>query len=799
MPRPSLDEIFNDAGTYSALEDKYQLPSGLLTAVAHNESRFNDNAVSSAGAQGRFQLMPDTAKMLGVTDPNDPVQAAEGAAKYLKQNLDANNGDISLAVAAYNAGPGNVKKYGGVPPFPETQKYVANVTSMLPGQQPQEVAQAGTEQTPEHATPATTARPSLDQIFSEVAPPAPTQPKQGAWDKYGQPFVDTFKQGVTDAKDFATMNYSDEHPMRDALHQKRQAGTADRHDYERAFLEGMSNSPPGKALGAVAGLVPELNVVTTALTKWINPAIVEKTGIDPAELQLLEIGAPMAAKGVSVMRGKPSAPAGPLPSAQALKAVGNAIMSPIDTAGKVVSGATKATMAAAKPVVQPIVRGIIEGDNPITGEPGLKTALASDTAAEGARIGQKLGINFSAGELTGNATAMGIEDALANSARYGGKFAEANQAKTQAVVKRYGEVLDKIYPQASSRADVGGRLSTAYNSTIDSLVKTRREQAAADAQAAGIATRGQPVINTDNFQQALIDFIDEGNSKLSTPAQKLAAKQAAPILKKLTDEPLISVKELQNGLAAFGDGAKSGSGIWNNLATASDRRFANAAKDALLQDMEASIQAGGKEAVALKQFRDNYRNNSNKIADIQQTTLGKIVGSAEHDSQGRLVISPEKIADRFTAMQPTELKNTLEFLDKNHPDVANMGRRYVLQRSLDKAVNGAGLRGVGTTKAFSKVEFVKNLPSEETLNALLKDPAAGKDIMDIAAATNRLIDYGAERKGSQTAQRTDILQSIAHWGKGVLYRSMIEDSLAEDLLNPAKRRAMATEVRKNAK
>lgn len=105
---------------------KYKVDPKLVAAVAEVESNGRQEAVSQAGAIGVMQLMPDTAASLGV-DPYDKQQNVEGGAKYLRQMLDTFGGDLKKAVAAYNAGPGAVKAYGGIPPYKETQNYVNKV------------------------------------------------------------------------------------------------------------------------------------------------------------------------------------------------------------------------------------------------------------------------------------------------------------------------------------------------------------------------------------------------------------------------------------------------------------------------------------------------------------------------------------------------------------------------------------------------------------------------------------------------------------------------------------------------
>ncbi len=105
------------------------IPPALLAAVVWSESGFNPSATSSAGAVGLTQLMPGTAAGLGVTDRRDPAQSLRGGAAYLAQQLQSFGGRTDLALAAYNAGPGAVRKHGGIPPYPETQKYVSTVLS----------------------------------------------------------------------------------------------------------------------------------------------------------------------------------------------------------------------------------------------------------------------------------------------------------------------------------------------------------------------------------------------------------------------------------------------------------------------------------------------------------------------------------------------------------------------------------------------------------------------------------------------------------------------------------------------
>ncbi len=118
-------EIIKRAG------EKFGIPESLIEAVITAESAGKNNAVSKAGAKGLMQLMDSTAKSLGVRNPFDPEQNIMGGSLYLRQMLDKFDGNIELALAAYNAGPGNVIKYGGIPPFKETTAYIKRIKGYL--------------------------------------------------------------------------------------------------------------------------------------------------------------------------------------------------------------------------------------------------------------------------------------------------------------------------------------------------------------------------------------------------------------------------------------------------------------------------------------------------------------------------------------------------------------------------------------------------------------------------------------------------------------------------------------------
>jgi len=120
-PAQNLDQVIN------AISDRHRIDPDFINSVIHAESGFNQHAVSRKGAQGLMQLMPQTANQLGVADAFNPADNVEGGTRYLRELLERYDFDVVKALAAYNAGPGRVEQYRGVPPYAETRAYVARI------------------------------------------------------------------------------------------------------------------------------------------------------------------------------------------------------------------------------------------------------------------------------------------------------------------------------------------------------------------------------------------------------------------------------------------------------------------------------------------------------------------------------------------------------------------------------------------------------------------------------------------------------------------------------------------------
>lgn len=128
---PSASSVHSYSEIIQRHSNVYRLEEALIKAVIKVESDYDPATISSKGAQGLMQLIPETARDLRVVNAFDPNENIRGGSQYLRQMLDRFNGDLELALAAYNAGPGTVQRYGGIPPYNETQNYIKRVKHYL--------------------------------------------------------------------------------------------------------------------------------------------------------------------------------------------------------------------------------------------------------------------------------------------------------------------------------------------------------------------------------------------------------------------------------------------------------------------------------------------------------------------------------------------------------------------------------------------------------------------------------------------------------------------------------------------
>lgn len=301
------------------LEQQYGLPNGLLSAVMQQESGGNPDAVSKTGAQGLFQFMPATAQQYGI-DPTNPVESAQGAARFYGDLSKKYKGDVPSMLAAYNWGQGNVDRQGLANAPAETQNYIKSIQDRL-GTQVADSGQIATDATVDN-------RPSLDEIFSAKEAKRPSldeifgdkasgSDKSATGDSFLGEMLNNAKGAVQAGKDLVSGDFDVLHPTlpspkTEALADKlftpdtvtnsplKSAGAVWNNlrsntspsDWAGALLEQFGQNPAGKVVSVIGGLHPVFNAASTALNRYANPAIEKATGIEPDTLALLELAAP---------------------------------------------------------------------------------------------------------------------------------------------------------------------------------------------------------------------------------------------------------------------------------------------------------------------------------------------------------------------------------------------------------------------------------------------------------------------------------------------------------------------------
>lgn len=530
---------------FSSYEQKYQLPAGILHAIMQTESGGRMDAVSPVGAKGPFQFMDATAQELGV-DPFDLNSSAQGAAKYLRQNYDQFN-DWNLALAAYNAGPGNVRKYDGVPPFEETQNYIKKVNAAMTSNQTQNRRSRATAIAPQQANSSWRDRATAIQA---------EQPQQQTSDDPRISGVEAFGRGAfygalqqpanVIAAGLSSLVYPEGGNFSSYLD-----------DATRMSMEGRTGMAkeqrPGYfTTGEIGG-----NIALTALPAAKATQLVGKGAPLAAKAPLVGKSLETAVKGIGASKGVVG-----IPVAGGIQGGVQSLMTQGDLSGVVPGTVGAGVIGAAGKVARPI----------------------ADDAISAARQGytktlQKIGIDdLTPGQLTGGSNLQLIDSTLdqmlptANAAR--NRNAGQLQKFTRAALKKAGIEADTFTPEVREQAEA--QFNRAYSDLIENTqVRVdddllRKVIDIHDKNISKLPTNTRPIVQS--YIDDIIDAGDSLNGKTYQIARSQMSKQANSMM---NSDPFTAgvLKELRNSLdeAAEKSLPEAKQGAWREL----NKQYAN--------------------------------------------------------------------------------------------------------------------------------------------------------------------------------------------------------------------------------
>jgi hypothetical protein len=356
---------------------------------------------------------------------------------------------------------------------------------------------------------------------------------------------------------------------------------------------------------------------------------------------------------------------------------------------------------------------------------------------------KKTGIDLTAGELTGKRSLMSTEDTLANSGRTEA-FELNNKKRLEQIETKFNRMLDKLSPNDTTDYNFGEKLTKTFDRTIEQVLDHRQKQAKADFALVDKMSKGKPIIKLDKFTDTLTEIIAENSAPTASPQQEKIAKETNKWLKKVGNRS-VSGQDAQLALKELGQQAKGSGSIFKEIDSASGKRYSRMLFGAMMDDVEIAAQSSKdiNQATALKAARANYKANSAALDEIENTALGKLLGTGK-------VQSAEEISSKFLSMDPSEVKAAIGILSKADPAVVKDVQRYYIQNALDKAVEGKGfLEG-----DFKSNRFLNSLPDKKTFNSVFGgDPKAYEEIKDLATILGRIDKNSAKAGGSQTAQR----------------------------------------------
>jgi hypothetical protein len=426
-------------------------------------------------------------------------------------------------------------------------------------------------------------------------------------------------------------------------------------------------------------------------------------------------------------------------------------------------------------------------------------------AERGKEIAQKTGVDLSLGQQTGDEATMLVEGMARKNPFSSAEFQEFGGKQVGQAVERLQKIMDDITPEKIGDIRVGTMVNQAFDDAVTGAANVRRAQAAKDFGAVEAAGANAKVIGTSNLVSKLDDLISRYDvpgggdataslvSRMKGLREQLSAKATGKALvdpsgRALTSpSPSLSANETNRLLEVYTKASQGKGQIFADLETAQQRMLASELKGALLTDLdEAANTSQGAVAPLLKAARDNYKANSSAISKLEESVLGKYLGSDR---------SPERVADFLGRAKPTELKQTLDIVNKADPEVIPATRRYFIERAIEKAAHAPSQRNPKAPN-FSAAKFIDAMPEGTKFDVLYGSSNAREELKLVGEALER-IAYRGFTEGSPTApllmawdaaKRLFTIQGIA----GLPAAVIAPRTVAKAVLTPEGRQALVS-------
>jgi hypothetical protein len=430
-------------------------------------------------------------------------------------------------------------------------------------------------------------------------------------------------------------------------------------------------------------------------------------------------------------------------------------------------------------------------------------------AQRGREISQQTGIELSLGQQTGDEATMLVEGMAKKNPFSSKEFQQFGAKQVGQSVQRLQKIMDDISPDKIGDIRMGTVVNHAFDSAVNGAVNIRRAQAAKDFGAVAAANGDAKVIGTRNLLAKLDELISRYDvpgggdataelvSRMKSLRSGLAAKGeiktlfvdvgGRPLLSQRPTPKALSANETNRLLEVYTKASQGKGQIFKDLETGQQRMLAGDLKSALMADLdEAADTAQGAVAPLLKRARDNYKDNSAAISKLEESVIGRYLGADR---------SPERVADFLTRAKPTELKQTLDIVNKADPSVIPATRRYFIEKAIESAVLPPSQRNP-SAPSFSAAKFIDAMPEGTKFDVLYGSSNARNELKLVGEALER-IAYRGFTEGSPTApllmawdaaKRVFTIQGLA----GLPAAIVAPKTVARAALTPEGRRALIT-------